>query len=359
MTLVGELHTEYGATFADRGGTSVVANYGRPERVGRAVRNGVGVIEHGYGIVRITGDDRRDYVDNIVSNRVPTADGHGVYAFVLDPNGRIETDMYVYNAGERLLLFTPPETTDALVEEWRSKVFIQDVTIEDASAELAVFGVHGPQSTEKVASVLNGAGAPEPELTFDRGTMGDVGVTVIAGDNPIGEEGYEVICAAEDAAALFETLMTRGMNAAPFGYDTWDALTLEAGTPLFGTELRDRLPNTTGVPNAIDFEKGCFIGQEVVSKVENRGQPSRRLIGLQCADPVDAGAAIVDSDEPIGEITRSAYGPTVETHLAFGYVPYDVDLETVTIESNASTVEGTVTALPFVSGGRQSDRCPR
>jgi len=161
MTLVSDTHGAHGAVYRDRGGRRVVDHYRKPERVGKAVRNVVGAIEMGYGVLAITGEDRVEFIDNAVSNRIPEADGQGVYALLLDPQGGIETDMYVYNADERLLVFLPPERTEAVAEDWASKVFIQDVTIDDISDELGVFGVHGPKSTEKVASVLGGPGAPE------------------------------------------------------------------------------------------------------------------------------------------------------------------------------------------------------
>jgi len=300
MTLVSDTHGAHGAVYRDRGGRRVVDHYRKPERVGKAVRNVVGAIEMGYGVLAITGEDRVEFIDNAVSNRIPEADGQGVYALLLDPQGGIETDMYVYNADERLLVFLPPERTEAVAEDWASKVFIQDVTIDDISDELGVFGVHGPKSTEKVASVLGGPGAPEKPLSFVRGSMVDAGVTVIASDAPLGEEGYEVVCAAEDAEEVLDTLLNRGLNAAPFGYRTWDALSLEAGTPLFEYELEGTVPNVLGLRNALDFEKGCYVGREVVSRVENQGRPSRRLIGLDLDGLADATADIDGDADPEG-----------------------------------------------------------
>ena len=109
MTVIEETHVAHEATFREVGGRRVVEDYGRPERTHRAVRNVVGVCEFGYGVVVVTGEDRVDYVDNAVSNHVPDEDGAGCYALLLDPDGRVDTDMYVYNAGERLLVFTPPQ----------------------------------------------------------------------------------------------------------------------------------------------------------------------------------------------------------------------------------------------------------
>jgi len=359
MTLVGDLHESLGATFGDRGGRRVVTDYGRPARTHSAVRNGVGAIEMAYGVIVVEGDDRVEFVDNAVSNRVPATDGQGCYALLCDPQGRIRTDMYVYNAGERLLVFTPPGNAPEVVEDWQGKTFIQDVEVRDASAEFGVFGVHGPTATEKVASVLNHAGAPEPPLSFVRGSMADVGVTVVSTDTLTGEDGYEVVCAASEAEEVLDTLLTRGNPATPVGYETWESLTLEAGTPLFETELRDRIPNVCGLRNALDFEKGCYVGQEVVSRVENRGRPSERLVGLRPAALPEAGAAVLDGDEEVGEVTRAVEAPTVGGPAAIAAVPYDLASEDLAVRVDGDAVPADRTTLPFVEGSARSARVPQ
>jgi aminomethyltransferase len=359
MTVIEGIHADHGATFVDRGGRRVVADYGRPERTHAAVRNGVGIVEMGYGIVELRGADRIDFVDNAVTNRVPAEDGRGTYALLLDPQGRVETDLYAYNAGERLLVFCPSDRAAPVAEEWRSKTFIQDVDVEVVTDDLAVFGIHGPNATEKVASVLNGAAAPEPALSFVRGTMDDEGVTVIATDDLAGEDGYEVVCAADVAADVFDTLVNRGMNAPPFGYRTWETLTLEAGTPLFEFELEGEIPNVAGVRNALDFEKGCYVGQEVVSRVENRGRPNNRLVGLAPEAVPDAGAAVFREDAAVGEVTRAAESPAREEPLALALVDADADAEeTVTVRVEGAERPATVEPLPFVEGSDASARVP-
>jgi aminomethyltransferase len=372
MTIVTEAHEAHGATFEERAGRKVVREYGRPARTHRAVRNGAGVIEMAYGVVVVEGDDRVDFVDDTVSNRVPRTDGEGVYALLLDPQGRVETDLYVYNAGERLLCFTPPTRAGPLAEEWAGNVFIRNVEVREASTDFAVFGVHGPQSTEKIASVLNGGGSPEPALTFVRGSMGGEGVTVIATDGPAGEEGYEVVCSADAAERVFETLLTFGMNAVPFGYETWETLTVEAGTPLFESELDGRIPNVLGVRNALDFEKGCYVGQEIVSKVENRGQPSQRLVGLrldgaaggEAADAAetdwlpDAGTAVTADGEEVGEVTRAVVSPSLSVPIALALVDFEVGGGSFAVDFGGESVDADLTALPFVEGSAVSARAP-
>ena len=358
MTVVAELHESHGATFTERGGRRVADHYGRPERVHRAVRNVVGTIEMGYGVLEVTGDDRVDFVDNAVSNRVPETDGNGVYALLLDAQGGIETDLYVYNADEKLLCFVPPGTAADLASEWSEKTFIQDVDVRAASDDFGVFGVHGPNATEKIASVLTGPSSPDQPLSFVRGTIGDWGVTVVRTDDLTGEEGYEVICAAEDAADIFDALINHGLNAAPFGYQTLGYLLLEAGTPLFSTELEGTVPNVLGLRNALDFEKGCYVGQEVVSKIENRGQPSRQLVGIRPDAVPNAGAAVFVGDEHAGEVTRGGHSPSLEAPIALALVQYGLDAEDVHVRIDGEDVDAEFAELPFVEGSSRSRRLP-
>lgn len=368
MTVIEAVHDEHGATYREVDGRRIVDHYGRPERAHRAVRNVVGVVEMGYGVLTISGADRVEFVDNAVSNRVPSSDGEGCYALLLDPSGRVETELYVYNAGERLLLFTPPDRAGVLVDDWREKIFIQDVEIDLATDDFAVFGVHGPKSTEKIASVLNKSATPEPHLSFVRGTMVDAGVTVIRCDGLTGEEGYEVVCTTDVATDVYDTLENRGLNAAPFGYRTWETLSLEAGTPLFEPEIRGRLPNVPGLHNAVDFEKGCFVGQEVVSRIENRGRPPERLVGLTCDTVPDSGAAVftgdagtgtsAGEDAAVGEVTRAVESPTRDEPIALAAVDFDLPDGPLTVRVDGEEVAAERTHLPFVAGSDESARLP-
>lgn len=367
MTSLADVHEEHGATFTVRGGRRVVRDYGRPSRTHVAVRNGSGVIEMAYDVLDVSGTDRIEYVDNAVSNAVPTTEGTGVYALLLTPQGRIATDMFVYHAGERLLVFTPPGEGEPLAQEWREKTFIQDVEITVVTDDVCIFGVHGPSATEAVASVFSEQ-TPEKQLQFVQGTMNDSGVTVIRTDAPTGEEGYEVVCDEADSYDVFDTIETRGMSATPFGYQTWESLTLEAGTPLFHSELSEEIPNNLGLRNALDFEKGCFVGQEVISRVENRGRPSKRLVGLTLdADSSpeavpESGAAVFAGDESVGAVTRAVESPTLNRPIALALVEYELGdssgQDSVSVRIGGKECSATPVELPFVEGSEQSGRLP-
>jgi aminomethyltransferase len=359
MTVVRDRHEDHGATFREVGERAFPVDYGRPERTHRAVRNVVGVTEHPFDVLVVAGEDRHEFVDDTVTNRVPTSDGEGAYALLLDPQGKIRVDCYVFATGDSLLLFLPPETGSEVAEEWRERTFIQDVTIEEATRQFGTFGVHGPNATEKIASVLHGDSPPEERLTFVRGEM-EAGVTVIRDDDLAGEEGYFVVCEADGASQVFQTLVVRGLNATPFGRTTWETLTLEAGTPLFDSELEGRLPNVVGLRNAVDFEKGCFVGQELVSKVENRGQPSSRLVGLSVDHRPAAGDPVSQDGSEVGEVTRAVESPMLEQPIAFALVDFGVeDADELTVENDeGAAVPAEIAALPFEDTSQRSARLP-
>ncbi|MEM4782617.1 MAG: glycine cleavage T C-terminal barrel domain-containing protein, partial [Halalkalicoccus sp.] len=118
------------------------------------------------------------------------------------------------------------------------------------------------------------------------------------------------------------------------------------------------------VLNGIDFHKGCFIGQEVISRVENRGRPSQRLVGLRCEKLPDAGAAVFDAEagaerSEVGEVTRAVESPSMGEPIAFALVEFGLEREEVAVEVDDEAVAATVSELPFVEGSGRSARIPR
>lgn len=364
MTVLESVHADHGASFLDRGGRRVVADYGRPARAARAVRNAVGTIELGFGVVVATGEDRVAVVDDAVTNSVPGADradpadaeGEGCYALVLDDHGRIDADLYVFNAGERLLLFGPPGKGAWLAETLESTVAGRDATVTVATDEFATFGLVGPDAAGKVAGTLHGARTPSSPLSFVRGDLDDVGVTVVAGEGLTGEREYLVVAGAEDAERVFETLLVRGDNAAPFGYRTWEMLTLEAGTPLFESEIEGRTPPTVGLSNAVAGDTTRTVA----------GPAGERLVGLRPEAVPPTGAPVLDGDARVGTVTRAAESPTLGDPLALAVVDEAVarpgrdderdDATNLAVRVDGEQVAATVAPRPFVDGTVQSAR---
>jgi aminomethyltransferase len=335
----------------------VVADYGRPTRSAMAVRKGAGVIDLRYGVIEVRGADRRAFVNNTLSVDVPETRAEGAYGFLLDPQGKITADMYILAGSDRILCLMHPQVVGAIVDQWQGRVFIQDVTITDASAAYRVMEVHGPRATEKVASVLTGPGAPGDPFAVARGAIGDAGVVVMAGDGLLGEEMFLIVGEQTAGEPLLDRLLTMGVGAVPFGMETYRSLAIEAGTPLFPDELAGAIPNTFDLTIGVDYAKGCFIGQEVVSKVANVGRPSRELIGLRAPGQFPVDAPIIEDETEIGRVTATGQETGGTDCLGLGIVRRGHSSPGTSVIVDKAEV--THSPLPFVEGSQLSRRRPR
>ncbi|MFB6112324.1 MAG: aminomethyl transferase family protein [Halobacteriaceae archaeon] len=343
MTVVRDTHEAHGATFTTVGGHALPKEYGRPDRAHRAVRRVVGVTEAAYGVLVITGTDALSLLGEICPSDPPSEEGAGGYTLHLDTQGRIAGDAYVYHGGERVLCFTAPGTEQFLATAWREVAETAELAVDVSPSgdAFGVFGLHGPKATEKVASVLTGPGAPEGRYRFVRGQIGDNGVTVIRGADLAGEESYEVVCRAAAAERVFDALINHGLNAAPFGRYTWHTLTVEAGSPLYESELVGRRPAALGLGH--------------LTPGPTRG-PTGQLVGLQPASLPAAGDPVltVDGSDRLGEVTRAVDAPTLDGPAALAILDGSPP-ERVSVGDDTVAVQ----SLPLVEGSALSARLPR
>lgn len=355
MTDARTFHDSLGATYVESGGYRIPDHYGRPAQAHRDVRNGVGVTEQPADFVVVTGDDRVAYLNNALTNTISPEPGSGCFALLLTPKGRIRLEMYVYTAEERLILVLPPGTAPNLLADWREKVFIQDVAFEDITEERTILGVHGPKATELLGHVFPSTTLPVERFSFIHARIEDRDIPVIATDAPCGETSYEIICPTDDAGRILHSLVSE--EAVPFGWSTWETLTLEAGTLLFD-DVIERIPNVVGLRSAIDFEKGCFVGQEVVSRLENLGEQNNRIVGLHPELVPNREASVLAAEIPTGEILRGGTSPTLEHPIALALVSSGAP-DDVVVQMNGDAVDASIRSLPFVDGSERSGRLPR
>lgn len=359
MQSLSETIQGLGGTLTEVGGILVPARFSRPEATHRAVRSGVGVTRHPWGVLTVSGEDRGTFLDDTLTCTLPEAEGDVNYGFLLDPDGAIKTDLYLVDAGDRYLCLTAPGTAASLADSLSSRTFIQDVTVDDVTQDHVLFGIHGPAAQTKLNSVMPQGTPPAEALAMERGIIREQGVTVVRLDAPTGERGYVAICRNEDGASVFDALVNLGALATPFGYDTWRALTLEAGTPLYETELTGRTPNVCGQLTAgVSLEKGCFIGQEAVARVANLATPRHRLFGLRASTFPEAPAEVTIEGHRPGTLTRETTSPILDSAIAMALLPADIDVGSV-VSVGKDEIEAKVVPLPFVEGGEGSARCPQ
>src|SRR5205823_1029725 len=156
---------------------------------------GCGIYRLERTLLSLTGRDRTRWLNGMVSNNVrDLAVGHGVYAFVLTPQGHIQADVYAFNRGESLLVETDRGQAETLLRIFRKYIIMDKVAIEDLSQNIAVFGIAGPKSAESLAFLELGKDLGMLQLAD--ASWNGAALTLVRGDNP-GFPNYEVWVPAE------------------------------------------------------------------------------------------------------------------------------------------------------------------
>ncbi len=286
----------------------------------RALREGAGLIDLSErGKIRVTGEDRVRLLHAMTTNHIEQlAPGEGCYAMLLNAQGRMLADLHALAFKDHLLLDTEPETREKVREHLDRYIIADDVTLEDLTQELATLAVEGPQSR----TVLEKLGASVPEKLYGTAAWGE---RLVARLSATGAEGYWIILPRAAREELAAGLSAAG--AVEASAEDVRAVRLENGRPRYGEDLTERfIINEAQLWRALHFNKGCYLGQEIVERVRSRGQVHRRLVRLRIeTDAVPpAGATLTVEGKPAGEITSAAYSPAFNAVAALGYVrdPY-------------------------------------
>jgi folate-binding protein YgfZ len=278
---------------------------------------GCGIYRPERTLLSLTGRDRTRWLNGMVSNNIrDLAVGHGVYAFVLTPQGHIQADVYAFNRGESLLVETDRTQAETLVGIFRKYIIMDKVEIEDLSEKVTVFGITGPNSAD-VLTMLNVKDLGNLQVTdvnLDGATL-----TVVRGDNP-SLQNYELWVPAEHADSIWNALLQAG--AVEVHEQTLEMFRILCGIPKVGQDTREKtLPQETGQERALNFNKGCYIGQEIVERIRARGAVHRAFVGFVVEGTAPSpGTKIVSEDKEVGEITSVAAELLKGKRLALGYL---------------------------------------
>jgi glycine cleavage system T protein len=351
-----ETHRALGATFAEiHPGWELVSHFTDPRQEHHAVREGVGVLDLSHrGRLRLTGRDRARFLHRILSNDVEGLKvGGGNYATLLTNRGKIIADMKVSVFEDFIGIDTNAETTEILYRELDKYLIADDVTIEDLTDETGLISVQGPKSAALLQSAFGLEVSELPESHNIVANIDDQWLGCVR-TGETGEIGYDLYAEAMSMKWLWETLLTKGrdLDAQPAGLIALNSLRIEAGTPRYGTELDDSIiPLEAELENALSFEKGCYIGQEIVARMKYRGHPNRLLRGfvIDGEAPPQQGALIFDGEKEIGQMTSAVNSPTLGKTIAMGYVrtAFAEGGSKVEVETANGRVNATVVILPF------------
>ena len=294
----------------------------------------------------LTGEDRVRWLNGMVTNNVrDLAVGHGVYNFLLTAQGRIVADLTAYNRGDHILVTSDRSQTAAITEMFDRYIIMDDVEVADISDKLSAVGLAGPQAaaTLKQAGIDGAQLAPGQVLDL---VWQDIGITVARNTHP-NFEGYEIWFAAEQAATVWDGLTRH--SAIPVGSEALEWYRIARGVPRYGLDLSQRdLPQETEQKHALNFTKGCYIGQEIVERIRARAILHRTFTGfLVEGNPPQSGTKIKDGEKNIGEVTSAARipFPDGERTIALGYLRREFESPGTSVQIGEQ--KATVQSIPF------------
>ena len=315
------------------------------------------------GWIAVGGADRARFLQGLLTNDiVALAPGTGCYAAYLTPQGRIIADMHLLAETDRVVVDLHRSVKDRLLERWDDLIFTEDVTLTDLTPNTAAVDLCGPGAHSILARIAGARGDPGT-LGLYRHRAGAVAshAVRVARIDDLGIEGYRLLIprAAEDV--LHSALSDAGGVAADDA--ACEAVRVESGRPAFPIDMdSETIPLEAGIADrAIDFDKGCYVGQEVIIRILHRGQGriARRLTGLTLDAPQggaagpapNPGAAVAHGgDERVGRVTSAVHSPALGRPIALAYLPRtlaDTPGAQVSVATEQGNVAAVVTSLPF------------
>ena len=267
---------------------------------------------HGAGVIdlsdrakwHLSGADRVRYLNGQVSNDIHRArTDAALIACVTTAKGKLSGVIFVSAAQDFLRIDAEPELRESLAARFERYIIADDVTLADASGDECLF--HLFPFASPLGGIVEGCAGAEVRAAM---RLGRPGMDIIA---PRAEHGRLLT-----ALAAGHTLIPSPLA---------ESLRIEAGIPRWGAELTEEtLPPEAGLDqSAIDYHKGCYIGQEVISRIKSAGHVNRRLAGLSSSTPLAAGMTLHPSGDPAstaGQITSAAWSFGLDTWAALGYL---------------------------------------
>lgn len=291
------------------------------------------------GMLKITGETRVDLLHRMSTQALNgLKSGEGAATILTTDIARIIDRVILYVSSDAVYLLTSENNADDIARYLMRFVFFNDdFHLEDISASTAIFGIYGPKAREKLAQ----AGFPEVDLPLHHWRQAEINGTTayIHRTDPIAGDGFFVMVQEADKEALRQHLAAVELPEADEAM--FELLRIESGIKRFGHELtQEYIPLEADLWDDVSFLKGCYIGQEIIARMESRDRLAKRLVKLFPEEPVQAGAEITADGKKVGTVTSAAAGPNGPVALGFVKTSIlDASTSLMAAETSISQVE--------------------
>jgi tRNA-modifying protein YgfZ len=275
------------------------------------------------GRIVLTGNDRLDLLDRISTNALTSLQpGEGRPTLFTNANARLLDRVMVYAwKPDALLVLTGPGRLKSVGQYLQNNIFFNDdVALTNVHPATHLFTLHGPATMDYLTQLAPATAGLGPlhgvQTTID-------GLSVFIGkDKPISGHAVHLICAQADAEAIWKALVRVGIL--PSGGLVYHALRVRSGQPAVGFELtQDFIPLELGLWDEVSFAKGCYTGQEIIARMESRGQLAKTIVQLAIPAMIQPGSDLTTPEgRRAGKLTSSVQAPDGAYH-AIGVVKTD------------------------------------
>ncbi len=315
-----------------------------------AAQSGVALYDRSHwGRIEVSDEDRLQFLHNQSTNDfMALSPGQGCDTVFVTSTARTIDLVSAYVLEDRVLLLTSPECGDRLMKWMDRFIFFADkVTLTNVTDTTAAFSLIGPHSSAVLSELGIAGWDSKPDGSHAEYDLQGIPARIAVGSG-LATEGFTLITAASHAADLWT--MLAGPNAVPMSDAAWQKLRIAEGRPMPEQELtEDYNPLEAGLWRAVSFEKGCYIGQETIARLDTYKGVKQQLWGIQLSGAVEPGTVITHGDTKVGKLTsvmQMDSGP-----LGLGYIRTKAGGVGMTV--NVGNVEGKVVDVPFLRRSRQ------
>jgi len=341
-----EMQRSAGATFEPVAQVQVPASFGNDAAARQAARQGVALVDLSHwGLLKISDEDRLRFLHNQSTNDFQKLKpGQGCDTVFVTSTARTIDLVTAYVTEEAVLLLVSPNRRQQLLEWLDRYIFPMDrVELADISKDSAIFSLIGPESDTLLTKLGVQLAIGEAYASHQHLTLNNIDVRIARGSG-LALPGYTLILPASDAAKLWQTLTTA--NATPMGDRVWQQLRIEQGRPLPNYELtEDYNPLEAGLWSTISFDKGCYIGQETIARLNTYKGVKQQLWGVRLPVPVEPGTVITVDGEKVGKLTSCTQ--TEQGYFGLAYIRTKAG--GVGLKVQVGEVESEVVDVPFLT----------
>ena len=300
------------------------------------------------GWVRMEGADRLDLLQRLTTNDLtPLREGKGLQTVLLTEKARIIDVLTVLEFGTHTMLITSMQPPTPVISWLKKYIIMDDVRLRDASSAVHMLEVMGPRSSEAVHQ-LTGVGVAELAGCAKTDWIQHGEITVVRMPSSL-EVSYWLIAAPEHLAPLREALINAADHLPQLTNEQDTTLRVRSGMGAIGHEWTEAYnPLEAGLLHLTNFAKGCYIGQEVVARLDSYNKVKQRVMGFSADTPIAEGDAILAADAIVGVLTTVvAVGGTWK---ALGYIRGEHATAGATIHiqhDDRSPIPATIHQLPF------------